>query len=101
MHVEMTGYARSGGLTEIHADVHTVRRIRGLQRDHGITNADPQLGVLRDCQLLERGDLAIGHHHQVTAPVGIGVEDRKALRSAPHDVRLVVGQAGAEDLRED
>ena len=96
----MVGDARAGDLAEIDAEVETIGLHHLRQCVDAAAGELPQIRQFRFGQAIQVGDLFVRHDQQMSAVVGIGVEQCEARAVAHNDtVRFVViglGDAGEQ-----
>lgn len=100
MIMEVILNARTGGATEIHADIEAVRGEALDQNALGESQRTAELGMFFDCQAGEVGGMSRGNDHQMTAGVGIEIHHEEAALKAVQDQMFAVigiGQHLAED----
>ncbi len=90
MHMQVVQDASSGYLAQVHTDVESFGTHDGGK---GVLTAARQVHQVSQftlCELIQVTNLAIGHHHEVSARVGIGVEQRIAgALTCDHMILLV------------
>jgi len=91
VHVDMVSDAGARGFAKVEAHVEAARAVNLTQDEFGTLGEEHQL-VGRVCwHGGERGEVLIGHDHEVAGGVGIGVETDEAVLAAMDDVDGLFG----------
>ena len=100
--MEMAGYTRTAGPAEVGAEVGALGLVGLLDRPHAGNGSFPDVARLVRREILELGDVAGRHHHQVAARVGVGVEQSHGMPRgvAPDHVGLLVRHPARQDPAE-
>src|SRR5260221_7905194 len=78
----MARYTRARGRSEVHADVHTVGRVRALDRAYRATGCGHELTGLVVTQVFELGDVPARRDEQMARAVGVEIHHRHGVRGA-------------------